>query len=112
MKLKFKEMLMIGAMSNAAGIEEGYLRAVKFKDENMPELWVSLIWYDYDFKGYYLRSNSKNQELIVEWQNFNNDKDLPDKIHVITVVSTTWADTAKILVQAIKRHKKYMKDNM
>lgn len=109
MKLKFKEMLMIGAMGYAGGLNEGYSKAAN-KDTVFQDQWVSLVWYHDDFKGYYLKANDGDQEFTIEWRDMDPNKKELKSYRIITALGTTWTDTAKILVKAIKSHQEFIKD--
>lgn len=105
MKLSLNEVLMIGAMGHADGMHDGYYQANGYKDCDVPDLWTSLVWFSDDFNGYYLKRSKDSNDFTIEWRNMKGLKNLPDKTHVITLAATTWTDTAKILVKAIKCHK-------
>lgn len=114
MNLKLNEMLMVGAIGEADGAHDGYWKAKEYTErgnETVPDLWISLVWFSDDFYGYYLkRESDDSNDFTIEWRNIGEINNMPDKMHVITLNAVTWADTAKMLVKAIKCHKKYIKN--
>lgn len=116
MKIGWKLLAVLRATAILEGMYTQYLDEHKEVDKEK-KLWVSMMWINDWFKTknghYYLGIDPATEHYIVEWRGRLHEDDNLQKNLVLSIPAEFWyIDMGKVILKAIKEHKKYFEENM
>lgn len=106
MKLNAKETAMLVGIGTLQGRCYEYTNHQSTESDLDRKFWVSMAAINPWYSGYYLGYDKGNGNYVVEWWNLDMSHDGEDETVISMHPGMYLEDDAKMLVKAIKRHKK------